>query len=141
MIFRSRKVLDHARGQPCCLRFIGCDGGGETTVACHIRDAHKGTGIKASDHSIVFGCAHCHRLLDEGFMQIDPAEMHFHIARGLVETWGILIRDGIIGWPHDIAKPISKKPRKPKEQRPKMRNKGFDKTRTRRMDGTVRTKI
>ncbi len=132
--FRSQRVLRHAKGQPCCLRFDGCDGGGETTVACHIRDKHKGMAQKASDHSIVFGCAHCHRLLDEGFTSMTPDVMFWHLVRGLQETWAILIRDGIIVFPHDAPdKPRAKKPIRGRSTFPagrKMQSKPFAKART-----------
>lgn len=110
--FRSKKVLAHAKGQPCTLRLDDyCDGGGVsgTTVACHIRDEHKGMGIKASDHSIVFGCAYCHRVLDEGKWIGDrewSGSIYWHIVRALQETWAILIADGIIGFP--IDKPLER---------------------------------
>lgn len=124
--FRSDKVLAHARGQPCTLRIApNCDGGGETTVPCHIRDRHKGAGLKASDHSIAFGCARCHDFLDVGYAQAGwtAERLAFFERRGLQETWAILIRDEIIGFPHN--KPVPRRdrktpPRKPKDLRAKV---------------------
>lgn len=122
--FRSRKVLDHARGQQCTLRFpFICNGDPETTVSCHIRDDHKGMGIKASDSSIAFGCSDCHRYLDEKFPKVPMGLAEYRlgleqIIRGMQRTLEILIADGIIGWPHDAPpKPKATKPRKPKAQR------------------------
>ena len=118
--FRSAKVLRHAKGQPCTLRFPGiCNGGGETTVACHIRDAHKGMGQKASDHSIVFGCAACHRYLDEQTWRrlLTEADVNYHVIAALQETWAILIRDGIIVFPHDVHREPKPRARKPKADR------------------------
>lgn len=130
--FHSQKVLRHAKGQPCTLRISPhCDGGGETTVACHVRDSHKGERQKASDHSIAFGCGACHRFLDEGFVRhhMTAEDLAPFEKRGLQETWAILIRDGIIIFPHDLkAPPLSRStpPRKPPEARTKIVNRGFD---------------
>lgn len=124
--FRSSKVLGHARGQPCTLRLLGfCNRNPETTVSAHIRDRHKGMGTKASDHSILFACSDCHVALDEGRWvgKLTSEEVLRAVIQGLQETWEILIRDRIIGFPHD--KPSSfhdrpSKPRKPKEARTKI---------------------
>jgi hypothetical protein len=91
-------------------------------VACHIRDSHKGGGIKASDHSIAFGCAACHRFLDEGFVRhhMSSDDLAPFEKRGLQETWAILIRDGIVGFPHNVERMSADKPtpaRKPKADR------------------------
>jgi len=129
--YRSDKVLRHAKGQPCTLRFPGiCDGGGATTVACHIRDKHKGMAVKASDHSIAFGCGPCHAFLDVGFANagwttddLAPFE-----KRALQETWEVLIGDGIIVFPHNLVTPSHAKPtppRKPKEKRAPIHSRGF----------------
>ena len=99
--YRSRKVLDHARGQPCTLRFACCSRNPEQTVACHIRDRHKSMGRKSSDTSIVFGCAECHRFLDEHWFEADAALVQSHVIRAMQETFEILIRDGIVIFPHD----------------------------------------
>lgn len=110
-LVRSSAILRHAKGQPCTLRFPGiCNANPETTVACHIRDAHKGMGIKASDYSVVFGCSDCHRHLDEG----GGAHYPTVIIRAMQETWGVLIRDGIIDVKQDAPKPrqvIKKRPK------------------------------
>lgn len=110
-IVRSKQIIAHARNQPCTLRFPGvCNANPETTVACHIRDAHKGMGIKASDYSVVFGCSDCHQFLDEGGGTHYPTV----IIRAMQETWGVLIRDGIIYVKQDAPKPkqtIKKRPK------------------------------
>jgi len=124
--YRSIKVTSHANSQPCTLRLRGiCNGDPATTVFAHIRDRHKGMGRKASDHSGVFACYACHDYLDVGFVKgtIPTEELQACIIRGLQETWEILIRDGIIGFPHDKPKPVWKqetKPRKPKNLRAKV---------------------
>lgn len=124
--FRSRKVLDHARGQPCTLRLPRfCNRNAETTVSAHIRDRHKGMAQKASDHSVCFACSGCHAALDEGrwIGVMDEADVLRCVIRGLQETWEILIADGIVGFPHDKPKSFHSrppKPRKPKGQRAKV---------------------
>lgn len=132
--FRSRKVLDHARGQRCTLRFpFICNGNPETVVSCHIRDDHKGMGIKASDSSIAFGCSSCHRYLDEEFPKVSPDSSEhrlglMQIIRGLQRTLEILIADEVIGFPHDPPpKPKATKPRKPKAQRQAIKSPPFPK--------------
>lgn len=55
-----------ARGQECCVRLPGCDGGGETTVLAHLRiRGSGGTGKKPSDMPWgAFCCFNCHRIVD-----------------------------------------------------------------------------
>lgn len=61
----SKRIRDFARGQTCTLRLPGCDGGGETTVHCHIRRfGWAGVGQKPHDFLGVHGCVSCHALLD-----------------------------------------------------------------------------
>lgn len=120
--FRSDAVLRHARGQRCTLRLSGiCCHNPETTVSAHIRDRFKGMGTKASDHSIVFACAFCHRYLDEQHLRhplITDIELLEAIIRGLQETWAVLIADEIIPFPHNPPpKPRPPKPRLPKAER------------------------
>lgn len=60
-MFRSKKLLDSARDQPCVLcGHIG------TTVACHANSVAlgKGTGIKAPDWTAVWLCGYHHDLYD-----------------------------------------------------------------------------
>jgi len=120
---RSTKLRKHAKGKPCTLRFEGCDGGGETTVLAHIRDRHKGAGVKASDLSACYACYSCHDLLDHHPHKIDPAEFYFHQLRALQETLEILYEDGLLVVPIDPVEPMMDRPvkeRKPKEQRGKI---------------------
>lgn len=123
--FRSRKVLDHARGQRCTLRFNCCNGQRDTTVSCHITDRYKGFGIKACDSSTVYGCAACHDYIDRGLWlgDLDEADMLRVIIRAMQETTSLRIKEGIYGFPHDKPKPSSERktpPRKPKDQRAKV---------------------
>lgn len=66
---RNRALLDMADGRPCLLRIPGvCSGDAATTVACHSNlGIHgKAKGRKADDQYSVWGCACCHRWLDQG---------------------------------------------------------------------------
>lgn len=67
-VYRNQALLDLAEGEECLLRVPRyCQGGTETTVACHsnrTRDG-KGKGIKAHDWAIAFGCAACHFFIDQ----------------------------------------------------------------------------
>lgn len=68
MNYRSRKLLDLCRGQPCMLQLPCCTGGGDDTVACHSNQQMHGKGMseKSGDNFTVPGCAACHRELDQG---------------------------------------------------------------------------
>ncbi|MHC0506383.1 nuclease domain-containing protein [Achromobacter aegrifaciens] len=67
-VYRNQALLDLAEGEECLLRVPRyCQGGTETTVACHsnrTRDG-KGKGIKAHDWAIAFGCVGCHFFIDQ----------------------------------------------------------------------------
>lgn len=66
----SDVIRKSARGQSCTLMLPGCDGGGETTVLCHIRRfGWAGINQKPHDFLAVYGCANCHRTMDSR----DPA--------------------------------------------------------------------
>jgi hypothetical protein len=72
---RNRALLDMANGQACLLRVPHvCNGDKKTTVACHSNlSIHGKAGArKADDEYTVWGCAACHRWLDQGSA---PAEM------------------------------------------------------------------
>ena len=62
----NRAVLDLAKGQPCLLRTKLCQGGTDTTVACHAAGIANGKGLsyKVSDHLTVWGCARCNFFTD-----------------------------------------------------------------------------
>lgn len=115
-LIRSKKILAHAKGQNCTLRLDVCNNNPETVVFCHLnmKAAGKGTGIKASDHLGFFGCFECHRAYDS---QSGRSDLAADVLRAVCETWGILIRDGIIIVPQDAPKLPQKITRKPKGQR------------------------
>lgn len=61
MSFRSKKLLDAAKGAPCMI----C-GSVYTTVAAHANSVAlgKGTGIKVPDYYVAYLCQTCHDLYD-----------------------------------------------------------------------------
>lgn len=66
---RNQTLLGIAQGRPCLIQLDGCDGGGESTVACHSNwndYGGKGMGRKASDEYTVWGCMSCHFEIDQG---------------------------------------------------------------------------
>lgn len=66
---RNAYLRDMARGMPCLLRVPGvCTQDRATVVCCHSNlSIHGKAGArKADDHYSVWGCAACHRWLDQG---------------------------------------------------------------------------
>ena len=128
-MIRSRKYLNAARGQPCSLLIPNvCNGDWETTVAAHIRDEGTGRSIKASDISTVDACYSCHAFLDQNVLTRE--EWLFYALRGLQRTLERRIEQGVLVVPQDIQTPLMDKPikpRKPKEQRAKIKSRGFPK--------------
>jgi len=126
-MIRSRKYLDGSRGATCKLRIPGhCVGGTETTVACHIKDGSNGMGMKASDLSVLDGCAGCHRAFDLNMMSRE--DWLFYALRGLQETLEQRFEAGLLIVPVDVETPPMErpiKPRKPKEQRTKILSRPF----------------
>lgn len=63
-MFRSRKLLDLAEGQPC----MNCGAEDGTVVAAHSNLSRHGKGksIKAHDCFVAFLCHRCHSWLDQG---------------------------------------------------------------------------
>lgn len=60
----SKKLRDSARGQDCTLRLPGCRHNPEYTVLCHLPVGMRGVGMKSPDLFAVFGCDHCHAVID-----------------------------------------------------------------------------
>lgn len=130
-MIRSRKILAHAKGQPCHARFPGiCNGNAETVVFCHLNGAAfgKGMGVKAHDVLGFFGCSACHAYLDVGHgtkQQLADATLLECVLEAVCQTWVTLIRDGIVVVPQDAPKPLHErrtKPRKPKGERKAIQN-------------------
>lgn len=75
---KSQAIRDSARGEACEIRLPGCDGGGETTVWCHLPEAvaGRGLGLKGIDILGAFGCRNCHDIADRRAPR--PARMTEH---------------------------------------------------------------
>lgn len=125
---RSRKYLDGARGAPCTLMMPGCDGGGETTVACHVRDRHAGRAQKANDLFAVDGCHQCHERFDRRAKMpngeyISDANWLFYALRAVQLTQERRVELGLLRLDLDAEKPLHERPttkRKPPEHRTKI---------------------
>ena len=88
MHYRSKKLLDSARGKPCCA--CGDDNG--TTVAAHLNSvAHgKGTGIKCPDYFHARLCNLCHALYDGRIGRLtkeEKGELWTRAYLRTVEAW------------------------------------------------------
>jgi hypothetical protein len=130
-MIRSRKVLDTAKGAACAFRFPGiCQGGTETTVWAHLNGGRygKGAGIKAHDILGGHACFWCHAYLDTGHgtnPQMSQDVFLECVLGGVTETLVRLIVAGVVSVPQDAEKPASErptKPRKPAEQRTKIKS-------------------
>lgn len=117
-MIRSRKILNHAKGQPCQLALPGiCGHDPETTVFAHLNGAAygKGAGVKAHDIAGFFSCHKCHMAYDLHEYTITGEEL----LRAVIGTWLILIEDGIIHVPQDIVTPMMDRPTKPRKAKEK----------------------
>ena len=93
----------NAKGQPCTLNLPGCYPGpdNEQVQLCHLRMFNGGgTGLKPHDSEAVFGCTHCHDLID-GRRQLIPElreQVSFYevIARALIKTLRIQRAAGVL---------------------------------------------
>jgi hypothetical protein len=68
-MYRSKRLLDAARGQECTIQIPGiCNRNPETTVAAHSNSWRhgKGLGIKAHDCYVAWACSSCHAEIDQG---------------------------------------------------------------------------
>ncbi len=97
---KDQRIRDSARGEVCTIRLPGCDGGGATTVWCHLPEAvaDRGLGIKGIDALGAYGCASCHDIVDrradppEGYT-LDAVALAFY--RALARSFVILKRKGL----------------------------------------------
>lgn len=90
-----------ARDQECALVLPGCMGNtGGNVVLCHLRMfGGGGMGKKPSDLEAVYGCSHCHDLIDGRSRLIHGISSAFlweAIARALVRTHRIMRKEGIL---------------------------------------------
>lgn len=133
-MIRSKKILRHARGQPCLLALPGCNCDPETTVFAHLNGAAygKGMGQKASDIAGMFAGFECHSRYDLHQTGLSEAELNAKLLKAVIATWEVLIRDGIIIVPVDAEVPVSKrivKQRNPKEARKAIPSRPFRRNR------------
>ncbi|WP_416406509.1 DUF1364 family protein [Paracidovorax citrulli] len=80
---RNAHLRDMARGMPCLLQIAGvCNHDRTTVVCCHSNlSCHGKAGArKADDHYSVWGCAACHRWLDQGTATGECKEAAFMAA-------------------------------------------------------------
>ncbi len=91
-------LRDMARGMPCYFRLIGCKGGGETVVLCHIRRGNvAGVGQKPSDLCALPGCDHCHGIYDGRTKSPHSrAQLDADALRGLCQWLSRLEKEGVI---------------------------------------------
>jgi len=96
-MYRSKRLLNAARGQPCMVRIPNiCNGNNETTVAAHSNQLihGKGTSIKAHDCYIAWACNDCHAEIDQGKM--DKADRQFYWQQGFERTLLAMLQLGIL---------------------------------------------
>ena len=135
---RSNALRKAARGQRCVLGLPGiCNFNPETVVLAHLRDETFGRGIKADDTSGLHLCSDCHRAVDEHTHGLSDGELYPLLLRALQRTIRRLTIMQVIIVPLDTPKAAKPVQRKPKGQRAAIVNRGFDKSKSRRMDGTV----
>ena len=99
--YRNNKLLAAAKGQQCQLQIPGvCQGGTETTVACHSPLCEDRNGTKAPDFSIAFGCMACHDVLDRrkraGAQYLTEDDQRYYFHRGLLRTLANIFDRGIL---------------------------------------------
>lgn len=91
---KSAKIRNSARGEDCTIRLDGCRNNTETTVACHAQGTGmKGIGMKVPDIFIMYGCNHCHDIIDGR----KKGEWDYRdIVRAMAETQMKLIDKGLL---------------------------------------------
>lgn len=102
--YRNKKLTNAARGQECTLQIPGvCQGGTETTVACHSPLLEDRQGSKSPDFAIAFGCMACHDVIDRRSPDvvgvrhlITEEDLRYFFHRGMVLTLANLFERGII---------------------------------------------
>jgi hypothetical protein len=94
---RNRALLDMAQRRPCLLLVPGiCNHRIDTTVACHSNlSVHGKAGARrADDQYSVWGCAACHRWLDQGSSPAALKEQTFLVAHARqVLAWRLVAID------------------------------------------------
>ena len=109
--YRSKDLLKLAQDQECLLQVPNfCQGGSSTIVACHSNSGSngKGKGIKASDSDTVWGCASCHRWLDQGSASKEEKETTYYQAytRQVIEWLKIARSISLKPWEVEAARNV-----------------------------------
>ena len=91
--FRSKKLTDSARDQPC----MNCGRNDGTTVSAHSNwpEHGKGASMKAADCFIAYLCGPCHAWLDQGSGN-DPTKTWFDTDKR--EMWGKAHDKTVLHW-------------------------------------------
>lgn len=84
------KITKSAKGEACSLRVSPNCQDGETVVFCHLNSNYRGIGIKSPDIFGVYGCYHCHVMLDAS--KVDYQDQ----LRALQETQMKLVSKGLL---------------------------------------------
>lgn len=94
MTYRNKALLQAARLAPICFCCERTNDG--SVVACHSNSLAdgKGTGHKAHDHAVFFGCSSCHAKYDRGSLPREVKREMFALAHK--KTIGWLFESGII---------------------------------------------
>lgn len=93
-VYRSKKIMASAKGQPCTADWCGCNGSTETTVFCHVRKfGIGGMGIKPPDFIGFYGCAKAHRMFDH---ERDENWSWEGVSRAMIQTQIILNKKGML---------------------------------------------
>ena len=95
-MYRNKKILKSAKGQPCTVRSVWCNGDTSTTVAAHSNQSihGKARGLKASDCFVAYACSGCHRWLDESAASRAEKVEAFNAA--MHRTWLMLVQNGVL---------------------------------------------
>ena len=96
MMYRNKKILQSAKGQPCTIRSVWCKGDPKTTVAAHSNQSIHGKGgkLKAHDCFVAYACSDCHRWLDESTASRAEKVEAFNAA--MHRTWLLLLQNGVL---------------------------------------------
>jgi hypothetical protein len=95
--FRSRKLLDSARGEDCTMEIPGvCNHDSETVVFAHsnLSEDGKGIGQKADDCFGAYACSACHTWLDAHKSSREYEIYMF--TRALKRTWRRMLDKGVL---------------------------------------------
>ena len=88
---KKTKITESARGETCSLRVSpNCTDEYGYVVLCHLNTNYRGMGIKSPDLFGVYGCSHCHALLDASKVSYQDQQ------RALFETQMKLIDKGLL---------------------------------------------